>query len=128
MERLVYNALRTPDGTVIVSRHRHDFVSHKDASGGTYFVDGGLDYSRRSVGGPGWTDMSVFIEDGIELVREVVEWGTRGKDGTEPLRLVKLKDMTSEHIQACLDTQHQMHPHLVEAFKLELKYRKTGKA
>ena len=39
---LVRNAMRTPDGTIIRSRHRHDYVTHKDANGSEYMLDGGL--------------------------------------------------------------------------------------
>lgn len=34
MERvIIQNAIRTPDGTFLVSKHRHDFVSYKDKNG-----------------------------------------------------------------------------------------------
>ena len=128
MQRLVYNAIQTPDGTILVSRTRHDYVSHTDANGNTYAIDGGLDYQRTSLSGDISLikDLSVYLEDGIEKCREVLQWGTRGKGGGEKFRWVILKDMTTEHIQACLDTQ-PMHPHYIEAFKMELEYRKNAK-
>ncbi len=48
---LIYNALRTPDGTVLTSRHRHDYVTHIDKNGKEYMIDGGLDYVRSSANG-----------------------------------------------------------------------------
>ena len=30
---LVHNALQTPDGTIIESRHRHDYKTYEDANG-----------------------------------------------------------------------------------------------
>ncbi len=49
-KRLIYNSIITPDGTVLVSRHRHDYNSHLDKNGLTYSIDGGTDYTRTSVG------------------------------------------------------------------------------
>ena len=40
MSRLIYNAIRTPDGTVLESRHKHDYQEYQDANGLEYMVDG----------------------------------------------------------------------------------------
>lgn len=122
--RLIRNAILTPDGTILESRHRHDFQSHLDANGKQYFVDGGLDYCRRSADDQS-IDLCVYLEDEIDVIRDVVSWGTRGKDGNQPVRRILLKDMSDTHIQACLDTQQMMHPHYREAFTMELRYRRS---
>ena len=62
------------------------------------------------------------------LPRDWVEWGTYGKSGNEPLRWVLLKDMTDEHIQAVLDTQHQICWFYRREFKSELRFRKKNPA
>ena len=127
MNRLIRNAIRTPDGTILESRHVHDYVTHKDAvSGEEYMLDGGIDYCRSNVNKVWPESLQVYLEDGIEAVREAVRWGTRGKDGKQPLRLIKLSEMSNDHIEACLDTQDRMHPHYREAFTMELEYRKAN--
>lgn len=122
MSDVIYSAMRTPDGTVIESRHRHDYVTHLDANGKEYMLDGGLDYVRASMNGDE-EFISVTLEDGHDKVREYLTWGTRGVNGDQPLRYVKLKDMTTDHIQACLDTQFQMYPSVRTAMENELEYR-----
>lgn len=125
MTRLVRNAIQTPDGTVLESRHCHDYVTHQDRiTGETYMIDGGLEYIRSSVNTVPATNLSVCLEDGIEMVRDVVTWGTYGKDGKQPFRRIALRDMSNGHIQACLDMCPNMHPNISEAFKMELQYRK----
>ena len=117
--KLIKNAIRTPDGTVLVSRHRHDYREHVDANGKTYMIDGGLDYCRCSNHGDEvWVGCT--LEDGHSAVREALEWGTRGPKGDQPLTFVKLCDMTDEHIQAVLDTQFRG-VNLFEQFALAME-------
>lgn len=122
MDKIVYNALRTPDGTVLESRHRHDYRTYTDANGKEYMVDGGLDYLRRSAQGDEF-DLSVCLDDEHEAVRVALEWGTRGPNGDQPFRMVKLCDMTDDHIQACLETQDNMYPQIRAAMQNELLWR-----
>lgn len=124
MKTLIYNAIKTPDGTVLVSRHTHDYVTHYDTiAKETYMLDGGLDYRRMSVNALAATDMSVYLEDGIEAFRNLVGWGTRGKKGDEPLRYITLAGMETSHIQAVLDTQDHISKAYRKAFEMELEYR-----
>ena len=122
--RLVRNAIRTPDGTILESRHVHDFKRHIDSVDGKhYMVDGGLEYNRRSSNGE---CMCVYLEDGHEVVREAATWGSYGKNGGEPLKYILIKDMTEEHILNCLKNCYRMHPHYKVAFENELKWREVG--
>ena len=124
VDYLVYSAIQTPDGTILESRHRHDYRTYVDTeSGEEYMIDGGLDYMRGNVNKVPAKDLSVQLSDGHEKVREVVTWGTRGKNGDQPLRYIALKDMETDHIKACLETQHHMYPGYKIAFKNELDYR-----
>lgn len=123
--RMVYNAIKTPDGTILESRHRHDYVTHFDkVSREEYMLDGGIDYCRTNINKVQAESLQVCLEDGIEKVREVLKWGTYGKEGKDPLRIVKLSEMTTDHIEACLENVPRMHPHYREAMEMELEYRK----
>lgn len=122
MNDIIVNAIRTPDGTVLQSRNRHGYVTHTDDNGKLYMVDGGLDYMRRS-NNLDEEDLSVMLNDGHKTVREALTWGTRGLDGKQELTYVRLCDMTTEHIEACLETQHSMYPQIRTAMEHELKWR-----
>ena len=90
-------------------------------------VDGGLEYLRRSYNEDfPCEELSVYLEDGHDVVREVATWGSYGKNGDEPLKYTLIKDMTEEHIQNCLNNCYRMHPHYREAFENELQWREVG--
>lgn len=121
---ILANRIQTPDGTMLQSYNRHDFKSHVDrVTGETYGIDGGCEYLRRIGPVKDCKELSVFSNDRHELIRETMHWGTRGKDGTEPLRYIPLIDMEDDHIKACLETQPRMHPHFRQAMENELKFR-----
>lgn len=123
-ERIVANRIRTPDGTILESMHRHDYVTYTDANGKGYMVDGGLDYLRRNVHDDApYQELSVYADDPHELIREVFKWGTRGKDGKQPLTYVPLKDLTDDHIEAILETQTHIQEHIRKIFLDELSFR-----
>lgn len=120
---ILVNAIQTPDGTVIESRHRHDYVTHIDSiDGKEYMVDGGLDYLRRSVIGSG-KDLSVYSDDPHYKIRDRFTWGTYGINGDQLKKLVKLKDLDADHIDAILETQTQIEDHIRKIFVDELRYR-----
>lgn len=121
--KLVRNAIQTPDGTILVSRNRHDYKEYTDANGKTYVVDGGLDYIRSSVH-EDQISLAVYDTDKFSVVRESVEWGTYGKDGDQPLSYVKLSEMDTAHIEAVLETQQLfIRPVIRKAMELELEHR-----
>ena len=105
--KIVANRIRTPDGTILESKHRHDYVSYVDKNGKEYMVDGGTDYLRRNVHEDApYEELTVYADAPHAVIREVFKWGTRGKDGKQPLKFVTLKDMTTDHIEAILETQN----------------------
>ena len=123
-QSIIANRIRTPDGTVLQSFNRHDYKTHVDkVTGEVYGVDGGCDYLRRIGSMKDCEELSVFSTDSHDMVREAMHWGTRGRAGTGPLRYIPLMKMTTDHIEACLDTQSRMHPHFRQAMLKELEYR-----
>lgn len=102
----------------LVSRHRHDFVS---CSCGKSFVDGGLEYLRRNV--DNFIETSIYSTDPLEVLQEGFEWGTRGKDGKQPLKYVKLKDISDRHLIKILDMFKGQDTEIAEVFHKEYDYR-----
>jgi hypothetical protein len=124
--KLISNRIRTPDGTILESRHRHDYVTYVDKNGKEYMVDGGLEYLRRIVHDDApYEELSVYDDAPYALIREVFKWGTRGKDGRQPLKFVPLKDLTTEHIDAILDTQIHISERIRKLFIDELNFRNS---
>ncbi len=55
---------------------------------------------------------------------ELLFWGTYGKDGKSPLKMIAINDMDSEHLDACLKTQHRMPVEYRTLMKKILRKRK----
>lgn len=125
MSRIVANRIMTPDGTVLQSFHVHDYKSYTDKNGLTYMVDGGLDYLRRTVHPENEaTELSVYDDDPFYLIRQTFHWGTRGKNGDQPLKWKPLSNLADDHIDAIIETQKQVPEHLLNIFKQEVEWRK----
>jgi hypothetical protein len=122
-KNMIQNGIRTPDGTELFSRHRHDYIEYTDKNGKTYIIDGGLDYCRTTVHDD-QVSLILYDDEPHEVQREVVVWGTYGISGREPLRYVPVKDMETTHIERVLNI---CSPCAVirECMKLELEMRKT---
>jgi hypothetical protein len=120
---LVLNRIRTPDGHVLTSYGRHDFKVHIDGNGETYMVDGGIDYLRRNKNQEPYEELSVYSDASHDMVRNNMYWGSRGRDGSEPLNYILLKKLSINHIQAILETQIHIQDWVMEIFKTELELR-----
>ena len=83
-----------------------------------------MDYVRRIVHDDApYEELSVYSNDPHKLIREAFKWGTRGKDGKQPLTYVPLKDLTTEHIDAILETQTHIQEYIRKIFLDELEFR-----
>jgi len=102
MKSLIKNAMQTPDGTILESTHRHDYKTHTDANGKTYMVDGGLEYVRRSAHGDE-VDLCLYDDAPHIIQASVLEWGTYGIDGDQPLKYVTIAEMDTDHLKAVLE-------------------------
>ena len=121
--KILSSRMRTPDGTMLESFHRHDYVTHTDANGKEYMLDGGCDYVRCSANGDEEM-LTVTSDDSHEVIREAVKWGTYGKDGDEPLSYVTIAGLNPYHLRAILDTQRwNMRLALYKVMQDEVKYR-----
>jgi hypothetical protein len=128
---IIQNAiLNLETGEIIVSTHRHDFVTTYFKNGAFLSVDGGRDYLKRAgdIEGHGkrWKDISLLDESPFRIVKERLVWGTRGIDGKSPLKYVFLKDCSDLHLRNILETQPQIYkiPLFEKVIKLILKTSK----
>lgn len=121
------NVMITPDGTVLQSFSGHDYKVHNDKNGEQYMIDGGNSYyGRSSVNNEEPTRIFVTSESPFELIREWFHWGTRGKLGDQPLKMVALKDLEEDHIKAIIQTQTHISSDVLRVFKSELSYREAN--
>lgn len=127
MPTLLVNAVRTPDGTILHSKHRHDYVSHTDIdTGKTYAVDGGTTCPRYIGEIEDCENLCLISDDPHEEIREMFCWKTYGEFGNEQGIWVYLKDMSDQHIKNIIKTQ-PLKDHMKKLFNDELKYRENLK-
>ena len=103
MERqLILSQIQTPDGTILRSMYNHDYVTHLDKNGEQYMLDGGNEYQRYNICKEPFKDLSIWSDDPFEIIRENYYRGGRGKNGDEPLKWVKLSEMSNSWVEACI--------------------------
>lgn len=130
MERrqIVHNSMQTPDGTIISSNHRHDYVCHKDKNGETFCVDGGCDYLSRTGNTKVCKDLSLYADDPHEVIREYVVRGGRGINGDEPLKYVVLKEINEDWLLAIIKYEEEFRPGnlYLPIYRAEVEWRKLN--
>ena len=99
--QLIRNAIQTPDGTILESKHRHDYRSHNDANGKTYVIDGGLEYVRSTIH-EDQISLALYDDEPHAVQAHYLTWGTFGIRGDQPRREVRITDMETAHLEAVL--------------------------
>ena len=120
-KRLVANRIQTPDGTILWSRHVHDYVEYVDKNGETYILDGGRDYIRSTVNKIPPKSLAVYDDAPWEEQRMVILRGTFDKDTNRVW--IPLAKLSNDHINNIIQ-YNKDYGHNTEVYERELEYRK----
>ncbi|URC15313.1 hypothetical protein GD1_189 [Paraglaciecola Antarctic GD virus 1] len=118
---IVRNSIQTPDGTVLESKHHHDYRNYTDENGEVYMVDGGHTYLRRSMNTIPAKSLDIFTKDDFTVVRQHLLWGSYGINGDQPKRYISLAKMQSGHIEAVLKLNISLERKRLYEFELEMR-------
>ena len=118
------NIIKTPDGTKLDARNTA-VVSHKDSITGELYINygRGLNVSRSKNEVP-FKDLSIYNTSPHQKIRKIKFWGSYGKSGNEPRKMMCPAEMEEAHLQAILETQKGIVGILDHIFLNELKFRK----
>lgn len=113
MSTYVYNAIRTPDGTLLESTHVHDCKTYIDNNGWMYMVDGGCEYLKRNAVPVEYAfeELSLTDDDYIGDIRKVWSWGTHGEHGKDIYSRILLMYMYDDHIKSICSQEQYAHVH-----------------
>ena len=124
---IVYNAIQTPDGTILQSKHRHDYVDYKDKNGQYYSVDGGLEYLRRGYDKDDFTELSKTFKDcTLDDCTKHLNWGQNyDKDMNRlPKTIFKpICELTTDHIKSIINGNYCSNEMYLHVFNYELNKR-----
>jgi len=122
---LLKNSVRTPDGTEIVSRHRHDMCCYTDKNGKRYCIDGGNNYFRFIGDLEDCEDTSLHTGMSHEELRKGVAWETHIKteDGYNT-KYILIRDLSTAHINNIIDDGYA--GNIVGCMAVELQWRKDN--
>lgn len=125
--QLLVNKIQCPDGTILESKHRHDYREHTQEDGRTYIIDGGLNYQRIGFSDREYADLSVYADDDHSIIREDFEWVRRmdkNKKLLEEPQILKLKDLSNNHVESlCYFTVKGFPDFINKVFVDEHNYR-----
>ncbi len=68
-KKIILNSIKTPDGTVLISHRRHDYIEHLDRKTNKYYsIDGGMHYLKRG-GDNDYIELSVYDDADFDIIR-----------------------------------------------------------
>lgn len=100
MNPLIISRIQTPDGTILMSEHVHDYRTHQDKNGEVYFLDGGREYQRTSVNKEPFKDVSLYLDSDFKEIRKLYKRGTFDKNGARIW--IPICEMSNEHLRNCI--------------------------
>lgn len=118
MSKILQNAVKITECnqvTYLISTHRHDFIQYKFKNGYTVNYDGGTSYFKRGFGGPDLDsgdkieDYSLTEDSSFEDCCKRLLWGSRGKDGKQPLKYAPFAELELDHLRAILVYKDKFH-------------------
>jgi hypothetical protein len=125
MRKLIQNKWQTPDGTILISKHRHDYVEYTDKNGDYYMIDGGNDYVRKSVNKKEMKNLCIYSDGSFETDRFLL-WGVNYDKNMKRLpktEFVPIKDLNTDHIWAILLTLPNMNKEYRKVMEEEILFR-----
>ena len=125
MNYCLYNAIKTPDGTVLWFQNGGYCQTHIDSLSGEEYMNYGIGYNvRRYVNIVPYEDLAVDTSSPFEEVRTIKFWASYGKDGSSPKNYMSLEEMEKTQIEAILRSQAQIKGTEIEkVFLKELDHR-----
>lgn len=102
-KKLLVSRIQTPDGTILTSYYRHNYVQHYDKNNKIYFLDGGKDYQIYSI----YDDfpaknVSIYTNSKFKEIRKYYSRGTRGINSKEQFKYVPLYQMSNKWLFNCI--------------------------
>ena len=125
---IICNQIVTPDGTRLISHRVHDYNGYVDKNDCYYAVDGGNSYTRRLCDKPDYKEETVYSDAPFEIIRQHLYRGSYGINGDQPLTWIKLCDMDTDHIEACIkyNDERGIGERYNPFYRQELEFRKNG--
>lgn len=120
MKELIVSRIKTPDGTILTSKSIHDYVSHEDANGEFYFLDGGTEYQRMTVNTQQAEDLNLFTDDPFEEIRNALYIYNRSLGDWQ-----LLKDLDQTLLQNLLENKKRINKNdkYAQMYQKEIEYR-----